>query len=492
MSSLLTQNPWWENPENIERDRNILRFEESSIRWTPRIKHFLELNSERIYTLRGPRQVGKTTLIKLMIRDLLLKGVSERRIFYYTCDLVNTPSSLVEIIESYLEPTDYITDHFRYIFLDEISAVKDWQRGIKHLYDLGKFKKVCVLLTGSHSLDIRKASERLPGRRGEPSNGTLDKILLPMKFGEYVETRDKQLEELIRSLDLRRFEKRKKIIISLAKGEISPELKKVSLYMDKISKYFEDYLLTGGYPIAINEFVNHGEISNSTYRTYVDVTIGDFLRWDNREIYLAQILRAVNETLCSQVSWRTLEKKTDIGSPNTTARYIDVLKSGYVLNPFYVVDRKKGGPNYKKNKKIHYLDPFIFHALRGWINQTPAFRYAQDFLLSEKHKLVESVVGHHLIRFAYNLNPSDNFEPSMNVMYWKDSKNEVDFIVKDGDEYLPFEVKYISSFTSDEINGLYNFTKYGTENSGIVVTKDLLQRDHNVTAIPASLLTLLT
>ena len=84
MSSILTQNPWWENPENIETDQSITNYEESQIKWTPRIRHYIKLDDELIYTLRGPRQVGKTTLIKLMIRDLLRKGVNQRRIFYYT------------------------------------------------------------------------------------------------------------------------------------------------------------------------------------------------------------------------------------------------------------------------------------------------------------------------------------------------------------------------------------------------------------------------
>jgi len=491
MSSILIQNPWWENPEKIEIDPNISRFEESTIKWNPRIRHFIELDSEVIYTLRGPRQVGKTTLIKLMIRELIRKGVNERRIFYYSCDLVDSPSRLVEIIQSYLIATNYITEQFRYVFLDEISAVKDWQRGIKHLYDTGQFKKTCVLMTGSHNLDIRKSSEKLPGRRGTSTN-TLDKILLPMKFAEYVETRDKEIDSILESSGIRRFEKRKQIIENISKNRIPLELNQLSLYLDKLNRYLDEYLLTGGVARAVNDYVQYGEIKENTYKTYVDVTIGDFLRYNNNEMYLAQILRVINETLCSQISWRTLERKTDIGSPNTVARYIDVLEAGYVINKFFVLDRNKVTPNYNKDKKIHYADPFIFHALNGWINQTPAFRLAQNYIQENKSKLVEAVTGNHLIRYAYSLNPSNNFEPTLNVMYWKDKKNEVDYIVKTCTNYLPFEVKYTESFSSDDLNGLYNLTKQSTETHGIVVTKEHLAIEHNITAIPVSLLLLLT
>jgi predicted AAA+ superfamily ATPase len=490
LSSLLIQNPWWENPINIETDPNITRFKESSIKWIPRIKHFIELNNEVIYTLRGPRQVGKTTLVKLMMRELMQRGVNERRIFYYSCDLVDSPSKLVEIIRSYLTATDYITEYYRYIFLDEVSAIKDWQRGIKHLYDTGQLKKICVLMTGSHNLDIRKASEKLPGRRGTSTN-TLDKILLPMKFSEYVEARNKEIDKVLETLGIRRFNKRKQIIDKIAKNEIPSELKQISLYLGKLNRYLDEYLLTGGVARAINDYIQNRRIEENTYKTYVDVTIGDFLRYNNNQMYLAQILRAINDTLCSQISWRSLEKKTNIGSPNTVARYIDILESGFVINPFYVLDRNKGTPNYSKEKKIHYADPFIFHALSGWINQTPAFNLAENYVRENKSKLVEAIIGDHLIRYAYSLNPSDNFEPTLNVMYWKDKKNEVDFIVKSGTEYIPFEVKYAESFSSDDINGLYNFTKYGTDNSGIVITKEQLEIVYDVTAIPASLLLLL-
>jgi len=488
MSSLLRHNPWWEAPEKINTDPEIQGFESSAMKWLPRIKYKIDLNSEAICTLRGPRQVGKTTLIKLMIRELLENRVDSHRIFYYACDLVENPSRLVEIIRSYLETVDHLSG-MKYVFLDEISSVKDWQKGIKHLYDLGELRNTFVLLTGSHSLDIRRASERLPGRRGV-SNTTLDKILLPMKFSEYVETRDREFNHILGLLGIRNLGKRREIIFNLVKGKIPQDLKRLSLYLDKLNQYLNEYLITGGIAKAVNDYYKSGEVMKSTYDTYVNVTIGDFLRHNKSERYLAQLIKAINEDLCSQVSWTDLAKKTDIGSHNTVSEYIEILKSGFVLRPYYVLDRSSGSPRYRSNKKIHYGDPFIFHALNGWVNQSPSFSLAQEYLGKHKSILVEGVVGDHLIRFAYNLNPSDNFEPTLNVFYWKDSKSEVDFILKTDQGYLPFEVKYASTFNSDQINGLYSFTSQDRENTGIVVTKDLLGIHHGVAAIPASMLLL--
>ncbi|MGD2200233.1 MAG: AAA family ATPase, partial [Candidatus Bathyarchaeota archaeon] len=231
MSSLVIQNPWWMGSERIESDRHIVDFNDSTIKWDPRIRRFFDLDSRAIYTLRGPRQVGKTTLVKLMIGRLLRGGVSPRRIFYYTCDLVEGPSKLVSIIEEYLGYSDRFSDTTRFIFLDEISAVRDWQKGIKYLSDLGSLSNSTVLMTGSHNLDIRSAAERLPGRRGRTEQ-SVDKILLPMKFAEYIESRDEELGNMLRDLDLLRFDRRKRIIEDLEKGIVPQIVKDINIHFD--------------------------------------------------------------------------------------------------------------------------------------------------------------------------------------------------------------------------------------------------------------------
>lgn len=488
MSSLVIQNPWWRTSQSIESDKYIIQFEESGVKWNPRIRYFFDMSHDHVYTLRGPRQVGKTTLVKLIIRDLIRGGVSPRRIFYWTCDLVEGPKALVEMLDNYFMFSREFQSERRYIFLDEISAVKDWQRGIKFLYDTGKLENSTVIMTGSHSLDIRKAAERLPGRRGTMKD-PVDKVLLPMKFAEYIETRDEDMANLFSSLDLLRFKNRRRIIEEVGKGEIPKVIEELALSRNELSKYLDDYLLTGGIPRALNDYEKFGEIKQETYSTYVQVTIGDILRWDKRETYLVQLIRRVIDTLSSQVSWRSLKKDTDIGHTNTVSEYIDVLKSSFVLCPIYVLDRSKRRPMYGRNKKIHFHDPFIFHALRGWINQASSYQEALNYLSGDgKSKLIEGIVCDHLIRFAFGLNPIDNFEPTLNLMYWKSKRNEVDFVLKFGEGYIPFEVKYSSSLSRREINGIYSFTRSQSEYKGIVITKDLLNNDKGVVALPAYIL----
>ena len=93
-----------------------------------------ETLSDLVYSLRGPRQVGKTTLLKLEIKQKMDGGVSPYSIMYYAFDVDTTPKDLVNIVKKYLDGIKRLrkNDHC-YIFLDEVSAVKDWQRGIKRL-----------------------------------------------------------------------------------------------------------------------------------------------------------------------------------------------------------------------------------------------------------------------------------------------------------------------------------------------------------------------
>ncbi|RLF69691.1 MAG: ATP-binding protein, partial [Thermoplasmata archaeon] len=164
---LIEQNPWWVDPKRIDEDPQIREFDTSPVRWVPGIKRYLHLDRDVIYTLRGPRQVGKTTLLKIIIRDLL-KEVSPFRILYFTVDMLSDHKELVELITTYQEYLDGMgVEGRRYILLDEISSVEQWVKAIKYLADTGRLKNSTLILTGSHSLDIKEASERLPGRRGE-------------------------------------------------------------------------------------------------------------------------------------------------------------------------------------------------------------------------------------------------------------------------------------------------------------------------------------
>jgi predicted AAA+ superfamily ATPase len=486
ISQMTQKNPWWRETGSIEEDRDLRRRGLSKINWEPRLKFFFKFDEDAIYTMRGPRQVGKTTLVKAIMKDLLDKDVEGKRIFLWACDLVNGPKELASILESYLEWARAFTRERLFIFLDEVSSVKDWQKGIKYLVDAGMLENCTVILTGSHSLDIRKASERLPGRRGAVSQ-VLDKVLLPMKFAEYVDVRSKKIQSVVRSLNLRPSENRQRVILELAKGKIPNEVQALYLYSSELSRLFDDYLITGGIAPAIDAYVAKGSIPHGVYETYISVMLGDAMRWQKKEVYMAQIIRRIIESLCSQVSWQALCKGTDLGSHHTVAEYVDVLESSFIISCIYRLDKNKGVPVFEKDKKIHFQDPFIFHALRGWASSLPFYEKSLEFLSDPQDyaKVVESVVCNHLIRLAFNLSPSSDYEYVNKITYWESKfKREVDFAVKFDSTFLPVEAKCQADFKKGDLLGLYGFMKTGSSLKGIMITKDRLKIEKDIVFIP--------
>jgi predicted AAA+ superfamily ATPase len=202
----------------------------------------------------------------------------------------------------------------------------------------------------------------LPGRRGEPESNP-DLVFVPVKFAEYAESTDQHIAETIRSLDLLRTEKRHKEIISLSQGMISPQIEKLGYEIARTNLLLDRYLMTGGIPRAINELLKSGKISELTYRTYVDVVKGDLTRYGMNENYLRQILEQLFKTIGTPVGWSTLRKGTDVASSNTIESYVVALDSSFVLNFFYRMNALERKPEYAKEKKVIFADPFFFHAL---------------------------------------------------------------------------------------------------------------------------------
>ena len=485
-------NPWWRDSSKTFNDDKIREFESARIQWEPRVKRHIKFDKDRIYTLRGPRQVGKTTLIKLLIKDLLTEVEDSKSIFYYTCDIISNEKELFGVINEYLEWVSVFQPDRKYIFLDEISSVKNWEKGLKYLADTGMLKNTLVILTGSHSIDIKHSIERLPGRRGE-GDETLDKILAPMKFAEFAETVNPEIKKVFEENHLFQIGKTQNIISKLFNMEIDPALNLLQMYQYELDRLFEQYLITGGIPRPINEFFSKNRIDNSIYELYIRSLIGDLARWQVQEMYVKQILRSIVNKLTTSVSWQSIAKDTDIGSHNTVSKYTEGLVDSFVLNIMYSVDIARKNACFKKEKKIYFQDPFIFHSLRSWVSGlTDYFSSTQSYLDNpeNKSKLVESVVEDHLIRLMYDAHPSDVFTPHEHIFYWrkKGSGREVDFVLKsEENELLPIELKFQNKIHKSDYRGLHLFPA----KKGILLSKNVFDVSGNYATIPVSLFLLL-
>ena len=430
-------NPWWLDRNIIKNDKHIRAFSDSGAKWIPELKKELNLDIDSIYSIRGPRQVGKTTLLKLMIRDLL-REINPKRIMYYSCDIL-TEKELISILSIYLGWIRSFTQERVYIFLDEISSVKEWQKSIKILYDLGKLEKTSMILTGSHSIDIKKSVELLPGRRGKIEKP--DKEFLPMSFKEYIKLFKPQL-------------------IKKSLSELQP-------FIGDLNKLLDQYLITGGFPRVIDSYMRNMEIEEYLFSDYMNWIIGDFRKLGKNDHYLKEILKAVIETTSSPVGWETIQKKTDIGSVNTVHEYIDDLKHSFVLEYLFQMDPSMK-VSFLRQKKIYIRDPFIYHSIKKFLYNTTF----HDMMKSlhdpeEKSKLIESIVCDHLSR-------------RREVYYWRGKRGkEVDFVVKNKN-LMAIEVKYRS-------HGRYGLGGIMKFRNGFVLTKDEFNPDGRYPRVPVSL-----
>lgn len=498
ISNFAEQNPWWKDESLIESDRLIDAWEKSSFKWMPRIVEVFRWDVNVIYSLRGPRQVGKTTLVRLKIRELLKSGVDSRRIFYWSCDQVESPQKLTAIISEYLDWARRFFEDRLFLFLDEISAVKDWQRSIKYLYDIGKLKNCLVVFTGSHSIDLVKATESLAGRRGEVDklNDTLpDMVFLGAKFCEYAETRDPKIHKILRSLNLLSKNNRLLMLNELARGKMPNVIYALDPYVKDLQGLLEDYLITGGVPRVVNSYISQGNIPDIVYSDYVNLIVRDITRWGGNEIYLRQIIQRIIETLSSQVSWNSLKDETEIATHDTVRWYVDILKNCFVVSYIHYLDKNKGVPYYRKAKKIYFCDPFMFHALRWWaFGGRDPFEESTGFLRDSENrsKLVESVICDHMIRLLFNLEPHLQFDYMTRLFYWvSNKKREVDFVAKVGTAFLPIELKYQSTINRSDIYSIIDFMKGCRSYKGILITKDVIAERRDYVAIPASLFLLI-
>jgi len=85
---LREQNKWWDSPDALRADLHLRAVAEAPFSISHPAEMKINLTQDRLYILRGPRQVGKTTLLKRLIKRLITaEGVDPRSVFYFAFDI---------------------------------------------------------------------------------------------------------------------------------------------------------------------------------------------------------------------------------------------------------------------------------------------------------------------------------------------------------------------------------------------------------------------
>lgn len=123
----------------------------------------------RIIGIKGPKGVGKSTLLKQHIREAF---PDDSKVLYASLDHIwFNGNSLDDLVEYH-----YIHGG-THLFLDEVHKYKNWQWGIKNIYD--NYPSMNVVFTGSSMFQIDEGNADLSRR------ATMN-IINGMSFREYL------------------------------------------------------------------------------------------------------------------------------------------------------------------------------------------------------------------------------------------------------------------------------------------------------------------
>ena len=432
-------NPWWSNGPIY--DLPVWR--------RPAFRDFIDWikapNKDRSLVLTGPRQVGKTTLFRQVIQDLIQSDVPPGNILYATFDhpllkLIGQ-ERVLQIWREYIPPKKkdgVVTD---YLFLDEFQFMDGWDVWLKHQTDFQKHRRIAV--TGS--------SASLLGQGAESGVGRWMTIRLPtLSFYEYLLIRNENpLDEINERVTLAMFE-------DFSQRDRHDWADRAR----KLTPYFHHYLIRGGFPeCALTDSIPRLQ------RLLREDIIDKILKRDmTAQFGVRQVLQLERLFLylClhdgSIINFSTISQSLGV-QRQTVERYLGFFEATHLLSQL----RSFGyGKEVLRGRTKYYLaDPSIASAV--FLREMQPLE--ETTLLG---KIVESTVFKHLTFETFRI-------PRMNYSFWKGSKDrEVDIIVESGDRLVPFEVKYRSKThtTTKDLRGLMEFCNEHHPKRAYVITQD--------------------
>ena len=383
------------------------------------IKPFLK--RKEILAIVGARQVGKTTFLKYLFSELKKTKKIEFLTFEREKDL-----ALFENVEDFKE---YYKD-YEVLIIDEFHYAKEGGKKLKYLFDTTKIK---FIISGSSSLELTfETGKYLVGRM-------IKFYLFPFSFREFLSFKNKTLFNLL--------ENRFKDIFSQKinfKDFFGKELN------SRLRKYFEEYLIFGGYPaVALAKTEKEKiKILESILENYLLKDIKGLLNLNTKE-ELMKICEFLSTQIGNLLNYQELSNVSNLNYQEVL-KHLEILKNTFIidfLRPFY----KNPRTELVKAPKVYFLD----NGFRNYL--------LLDFRKPEKRddlgKLVENFVFSSLKR-----------QEGTKLNYWRTkSKAEVDFVLHKNGEIIPIEVKY--SLSPSIGKSFYSFVEKFSPKKGFILTQ---------------------
>lgn len=255
------------------------------------------LFKNKVIILYGPRQVGKTTLVKKIYDEFSGSKI------YLQCDI---PSQAINISKP--EPSlmkKYFGDA-KLVIIDEAQLVENIGLVLKTFFDT--YPEVQIIATGSSSFDLaNKVREPLTGR-------ALEFMMYPLSTEEIIETKNR--------ID----------------------------YISNQNNYFKYGLYPGIISMGSNDAIkNLSVLENNTF--YKDILTLDNIR---KPKVLQDLLKYLSLSIGSVVTTNNMANEIKT-TAKTIERYIDILEKMFIIKRLYSYSNNKIS-EIKKGYKIYFID----------------------------------------------------------------------------------------------------------------------------------------
>ena len=350
---LVRTNRWWHEPETWDRDdEDLNRASLAPFDYSASVLDDLEPGG--LYTLSGPRRVGKSVAVKQTIKRLIGDGVNPGSISHFSVDgwRVRDLTKLANAVRQ-MSPWN----GRRYWFLDEITGMSgEWPHHIKWLRDnYPGFGRDTVILTGSSSSDLREATGLWGGRHGPATDPY--RVLLPMGFRSFaalIGSPGGMPEQVgpLRIADLHRQR------LTEATYELTP-------WLNDLLQAWEIYLQVGGFPEAVSDYLRAAKslLPDELFRI---ISGGAFRGTQMSNLQSRILLQLLTEGLCSPTNITNLARDLDVTSVTMKQRLTD-LRESFATWPAH--REKNGRAQLRARRKTYFTDP-IFTRLAddGWLD----------------------------------------------------------------------------------------------------------------------------
>ena len=389
----------------------------------------------QMVSVTGPRRVGKTTLLRQCIQQLIAESpdpvAQSQRILYFSMDDpaldlpgVSRDQFFNELVAAAVESAN---TGATYLFLDEIQRFPRWELYLKKYYDLKTPVKFVV--SGSAASPIfKKSRESLLGR-------IRDFHVLPFSFREWFSISiakgdSARLVGQLTGLALHRMGIQKFLQQEVLPNELPKWLNRIGHALSASIKdddlTVESFLFAGGFPevwqLPTLEAKQTYLYQNQVERViFEDLLVAAEFRKPEmlRRFYLGLLKDPGRENNIAQVS-KALELDR-----RTVESYFPLLEATDLVWRLHKHTSTKATPK-AGNFKTYLVDL----AVRNAVMKLTQEQMAQDAALMGHY--AENVVANHLRRWP----------GLVELGYWRQASEEIDFIVDLGASQIAVEVKY--------------------------------------------------